>query len=92
MDLKEIRVSQSLLKKNLFMGGERELSVLSLFCWGLLIAVSFDWLIILTSAAGYIFCLFFLRKMAQKDTRLAKVYLMHIRYKDYYRAFSTPFA
>jgi len=92
MELKRIRVSQALLRKNLFMGGERELSMSVLFCWLLLMLVSFQWIFAGICICGFAASLFALRRMARKDYDLSKIYLRHIRYKAYYRGHGTPFS
>ena len=91
MELKIIKVNQGLLKKDLFMGGERELTIFSVFAWSLLILISFNWIAVIIGLSGYCITMFFLRRMAQKDPELSKVYLRHIKYKPYYKAHSTPF-
>ncbi len=92
MELKQIKVSQALLRKNMFMGGERELSMSMVFCWTLLMLVSFQWLFVILCILGNGATLFVLRRMAKKDANLSKIYFKHISYRRYYRPQGTPFS
>lgn len=78
-------------RHNLFMGGDRELVMLS----GLLaFALVFNAQELRAAIVGislWIGALFLLRLMAKSDPRLRTVYLRHRRYQAYYAPRATPF-
>lgn len=91
MALRKIPIRRIGNRHSLFMGGDRELVMLS----GLLaFALIFNAQEIRAAIVGlflWICALFLLRLMAKSDPRLRSVYLRHRRYKAYYAARATPF-
>ena len=91
MALRKIPIRRIGNRHSLFMGGDRELVMLS----GLLaFALIFNAQEIRAAVVGlflWICALFLLRLMAKSDPRLRSVYLRHRRYKAYYAARATPF-
>lgn len=91
MALRKIPIRRIGNRHSLFMGGDRELVMLS----GLLaFALIFNAQEIRAALVGlslWIAALFLLRLMAKSDPRLRSVYLRHRRYKAYYAARATPF-
>ncbi|MEO7560931.1 MAG: conjugal transfer protein TrbD [Nitrosospira sp.] len=91
MALRRIPIRRIGNRHSLFMGGDRELVMLS----GLLaFALIFNAQEIRAAVVGlflWICALFLLRLMAKSDPRLRSVYLRHRRYKAYYAARATPF-
>lgn len=91
MALRRIPIRRIGNRHSLFMGGDRELVMLS----GLLaFALIFNAQEIRAAVVGlflWICALFLLRLMAKSDPKLRSVYLRHRRYKAYYAARATPF-
>lgn len=89
MDLKN-PVFQSLVRSNLILGCEREL----IFTVGIL-CISFAFgssSIKVVLVLGLVFpaAVFFLRRMAEVDPMMSKVYSRHVKQKSHYVARSTP--
>jgi type IV secretion system protein VirB3 len=91
MGLRKIPIRRIGNRHNLFMGGDRELVMLS----GLLaFALVFNTQEMRAAIVGTILwvgALFLLRLMAKSDPNMRSVYLRHRRYKAYYAARATPF-
>jgi type IV secretory pathway TrbD component len=79
-------VRQSLLRPQLFFGGERELVLLSgMFCLMAAYAISLDWLIVMPIAC-FGLAMAVLPRMAKHDPQLSKVYIRHMNRRTYYPA------
>lgn len=91
MALRKVPIRRIGNRHNLFMGGDRELVMLS----GLLaFALVFNAQEIRAAIVGtclWVGALFLLRLMAKSDPKMRAVYLRHRRYKAYYAARATPF-
>lgn len=91
MALRRIPIRRAGNRNNLFMGGDRELVMLS----GLLaVVLIFSVQSIAAAVLGvslWFTALFILRQMAKADPRLRHVYLRNRRYQPYYAPRSTPF-
>ena len=91
MALRKIPIRRAGIRDNLFMGGDRELVMLS----GLLaFALIFSAQELRAAVVGLILwfgVLHALRLMAKSDKKMRKVYFRHQKYKPYYPARSTPF-
>jgi type IV secretion system protein TrbD len=78
-------------RDNLFMGGDRELVMLSgLLAFALVVSAQ-EMRATILGLALWFTSLFLLRLMAKSDPKMRFVYLCHRRYKPYYPARSTPF-
>ena len=91
MALRTIPIHRVGNRENLFMGGDRELVMLSGLVSGALI---FNAQEIRSTIVGLFFwfgALFVLRLMAKADPKLRHVYWRHRIYQSYYPARSTPF-
>lgn len=91
MALRRIPIRRAGNRDSLFMGGDREMVMLS----GLLaVALVFSAQSIIAAVAGaclWIAALFVLRQMAKADPKLRHVFLRNRRYQVYYAPRSTPF-
>jgi type IV secretion system protein VirB3 len=87
--LKTTPIYRALHRGNLFMGGDRELTMMSILsCFVLM--VTLDPLAIIFGVVFAIFSVFLLRSMAKNDPDMRSVYLKHRQYQDFYSARSTP--
>lgn len=91
MALRRIPIRRAGNRSNLFMGGDREMVMLS----GLLaVVLIFSVQSIPAAVAGvllWIVALFVLRQMAKADPRMRHIYLRNRRYQRFYAPRSTPF-
>lgn len=78
-------------RHSLFMGGDRELVMLSGLLAFALIFNAQELRAAIVGLSLWICALFLLRLMAKSDPRMRAVYLRHRRYKAYYAARATPF-
>lgn len=91
-DQLRIPFRQSGTRYHLWMDADRILGVclLALCCWLVFAVVRWETVVLaLVSFGGG---MLLLRYMAKKDPIMRQVYLRHVRYKSYYRAFSSPYA
>lgn len=80
------QIHHSLLRKQTFLGCDRELCMfLCLLCL-IICFFSFSVICIVLSLLIFIFGYLLLMKMAKEDLYLRKIYLRNIRYLDYYTA------
>ncbi|MFT4059282.1 MAG: conjugal transfer protein TrbD [Legionella sp.] len=91
MTLRAIPIRRSGVRPILFMGGDRELVMLSGLLCAVLVFVTYDWLALITGVILWFFSLKGLRLMAKADPLMRAVYLRHHYYQSYYPARSTPF-
>jgi type IV secretion system protein VirB3 len=91
MALRTVPIRRSGNRENLFLGGDRELVMLSgLIAVALVFAAQELKALV---AGGVIWCLslMVLRIMAKSDPKMRQVYLRQRRYRTYYPARATPF-
>ena len=90
-DLRHTAVHRVLHRPNLFLGGERELVLITaIACVG--VAVSGMNLVAFGVGLGvWAFCIGLFRMMAKADPYMSKVYLRYLRYQPHYPARSRPF-
>ena len=87
---RKIPIFRSLNQRNLILGCEREL-VLSIALFAVaLVFVGQSFMTLVLGPSIWFFSLFFLRKMAQTDPDLSKVFIRHIRQQTFYPAKSRP--
>lgn len=87
--LKTTPVYRALHRGNLFMGGDRELTMMS-FLSSFTLIMTLDALAITFGIVFAVFSVFLLRSMAKHDPDMRYVYLRHRQYLDFYSARSTP--
>lgn len=90
MSLRQTPLHRALHRPNLFLGGERELVLITaIVCGG--VAISALNLVATVVGAGvWIVAIALLRLMAKADPQMSRVYLRYIRYRPYYPARSRP--
>jgi len=91
MSLRQLPIYKSTYKPNLFLGGDRELVMLSGLLSAILIFVALDVLSFIVGVCSWFISLAGFRLMAKHDPLLRQVYLRHRKYKQFYPARSTPF-
>ncbi len=91
MALRTIPIRRAGNRENLFMGGDRELVMLSGLLAGALIFSAQELRASVFGICLWFGALFVARLMAKADPKLRYVYMRHLRYKTYYPARSTPF-
>lgn len=89
-NLRTIPIHQSMNRPNLFMGGDREMTMFTALLCGALVFTALRWESTIFGVTLWFVTLFLLRLMAKSDVQMRHVYLRHIRYKRYYPARSTP--
>ena len=90
-ELRRVPIHRVGYRPNLFLGGDRELTMYAIFLNFSLAATALNWFatavaVLLSAASVYL-----LRKMAKADPRMRDVYFRHRKYSRYYPARSTPF-
>ena len=91
MALRRLPMRRAGNRDNLFMGGDRELVMLSgLLAFALIVSAQ-EMRATILGLVLWFASLFLLRLMAKSDPKMRFVYLRHRRYKPYYSARSTPF-
>jgi type IV secretion system protein VirB3 len=88
--LEQTALHLSLSRPSLFLGGDRELVLLSMLVAGTLVFYVLDVLAALLGVVGWLATLMVLRRAARYDPRLREVYLRHRRYQAHYPPFSSP--
>ncbi|MDV3470253.1 conjugal transfer protein TrbD [Stenotrophomonas sp. C3(2023)] len=91
MALRRVPIRRSSNRVILFMGGDRELVMLSGLLAGALIFSAMNWFATLFGAALWFIALRLLRSMAKSDPRMRQAYMRNRRYAVYYPPRSTPF-
>ena len=88
--LKANTVRQSLLQPILFLGGERELALVTIMVGVAMVVFVQTWIAFFSGLA--LLCLVppLLRTMAKKDAQMSKVYRRSLNYQKFYPAASTP--
>ena len=83
-------VRKSLLTPMMFMGGERELSLMLILISVVLVVLIQTWTALFLGSALYVCAMPLLRIMGKKDPQMSKVYQRSLAYQSYYPAASTP--
>lgn len=91
MSLRTIPIRRAGNRHNLFMGGDRELVMMSMLLAFALIFAAQELRATVVGLILWFTALYLLRLMAKSDPLMRKVYLRHRKYKKYYPARSTPF-
>ncbi|MGD9887864.1 MAG: conjugal transfer protein TrbD [Halothiobacillaceae bacterium] len=73
-------------RAHLLLGAERELALLSFLIVALVVISGMNPLSFITGALLWSVMIGIVIRMAKADTMLSKVYLKHIKYRDYYPA------
>jgi type IV secretion system protein VirB3 len=90
METLKAPVYQSVIRPILFLGGDRELTMIAgLLCAAAIFSVQ-TWVSVAVGILVWLIGLYFLQKMAKADPLLSRVYLRHIAYKAFYPARSSP--
>jgi len=89
--LEAIKVHSALNKSNLLLGGERELMLLVGLFSALMIFIAMTWQTFVIGIILWLILTMLLRMMAKADPLMSKIYLRHLKYKDFYMAHSSPF-
>lgn len=85
-EITRTRMHRALHRENLLAGCERELLLLTGMVVGLLVVVAMNWVAAGVGVAVWVVCIGVLRTMGKADPVMSRVYLRHIRYRDYYPA------
>jgi type IV secretion system protein VirB3 len=88
----EAPVHRALVRPMLLMGGERELVMMSGLIAGIFIVSFLKVWSITFGVVLWLVSVYFLRRMAEKDPVMSKVFIRSIRYPKYLLPQSTPFA
>ena len=98
MSLRRIPIRRVGSRETLFMGGDRELVMLTgllsfamLFSAVQVSSMTLRMIIIVSAITLWVLGLAGFRKMAKADSKMRHVYLRNNRYKHYYSARSTPY-
>jgi type IV secretion system protein TrbD len=91
MAIRTVPIRRSGNRDNLFMGGDRELVMLSGLIAGALIFSAQEAKAFVVGITLWLLSLFLFRAMAKVDPKMRHVYLRQRRYAAYYPARSTPF-
>ena len=75
----------------LFMGGDRELVLLTALFSGMIMFYSFDLVLFIIAFTLFMVSLKGVRMIAKADPLMKNVYLRHTKYKGIYLAKSTPY-
>ncbi len=89
--LKSVKIHSALNKPNLLLGGERELMLIVGLLSSIMIFIAMTWQTLILGVIIWIVLSMLLRMMAKADPIMSKIYLKQLKYKDFYRAYSTPF-
>jgi type IV secretion system protein TrbD len=91
MAIRTVPIRRSGNRDNLFMGGDRELVMLTGLLAGTLVFSAQDVKAFVVGATLWLLALYLFRVMAKADPKMRHVYLRQRRYRPYYPARSTPF-
>ncbi len=90
-ELQRTPILRAMLRTNLFMGCDRELVLSSFVVLASMALMSMNLVVIIPALTLLFLIVRVLRSLAKADPEMRKVYLKHIKYKEYYPAQSTPF-
>jgi type IV secretion system protein VirB3 len=91
MAIRTIPIRRAGNRVQLFLGGDRELVMMSGVLAGALIFTAMSWKATVFGIALWLFALFAFRLMGKSDPMMRQVYLRHRTYAHYYAARATPF-
>lgn len=91
MALRRTPIRRSGHRENLFLGGDRELVMLSGLIAFILIVVAQQLVMTVIGIVFWLGSVYLARLMAKSDPKLRHVYLRHRLYASYYPARATPF-
>lgn len=91
MSLRSVPIRRAGNRENLFLGGDRELVMLSGLIAAALVFAAQELKALVAGALLWFLSLLVLRIMAKADPKMRQVYLRQRRYRTYYPARSTPF-
>jgi len=89
--MRTIPIRRTGTRHTLFMGGDRELVLLTGLLSGVLILLGQTWLSFFYGVGLWLGGLYICRLMSKRDPQMRYVYMRHRIYKGYYPARSTPF-
>ena len=89
--MRAIPIRRTGTRVNLFMGGDRELVLMSALLAGTAIFMGQTWLSFFFGMGLWFASLYVCRLMSKADPRMRHVYMRHRLYKAFYAARSTPF-
>lgn len=91
MEIRTVPIHRSLIRPNLFMGGDREMVMFAGLLAFALVFAGQEWVATFYGVFLWVAALFLLRLMAKADPYMRQIYLRHRLYKRYYPARSTPY-
>jgi len=91
MSLRHLPFHRVLHRPNLFLGGEREPTLLTLILAGGVAVSGMNTVSFLVGAALWFSAIPVLRWMAKADPQMSRIYVRHIKYRGYYPARSRPY-
>jgi type IV secretion system protein VirB3 len=91
MAIRTVPIRRSGNRDNLFMGGDRELVMLTGLLAGALVFSAQDIKAFVVGVTLWLLSLYLFRVMAKADPKMRHVYLRQRRYRPYYPARSTPY-
>jgi len=91
MSLRHLPFHRVLHRPNLFLGGEREPTLLTLILAGGVAVSGMNTVSFLVGAALWFSAIPVLRWMAKADPLMSRIYVRHIKYRGYYPARSRPY-
>jgi type IV secretion system protein TrbD len=91
MAIRTVPIRRSGNRDNLFMGGDRELVMLTGLLAGALVFSAQDMKAFVVGVTLWLLALYLFRVMAKADPKMRHVYLRQRRYRSYYPPRSTPY-
>jgi len=91
MELRKVPIRRVGNRANLFMGGDRELVMISGLIGFALVFQAQEWHAAIIGTMLWLSALYLLRLMAKSDPQMRTVYLRHRRYKGFYAPRATPY-
>lgn len=88
--LRSIPIRRSANRPSLFLGGDRELVMVTGIVTGALVFNAMAIKAAIFGAVLWVGAIYVLRLMAKSDPLMRKVYLRSLRYRAYYKPYSTP--
>jgi type IV secretion system protein VirB3 len=89
---REIPIHQSANRPHLLLGGDREMVLLAMLIAACLVFAVMTWWAVLAGLMFWWTSIAVLYRMGKADPLLRRVYVRHIRYRDFYPAKSGPHA
>jgi type IV secretion system protein TrbD len=88
--LRRTSLHRALHRPNLFLGGERELVLITAIVCGGVAVSALNFVAIAVGAGVWLFAIGLLRMMAKADPQMSRIYLRQVGYRSYYPACSRP--